>query len=599
MKPSSLGPLLLLVLQQYSTASSSSNAKSPTEKSVLDEALNSNDFMAGLEQAALSSGMHAPAQIETPEETCKRTRGEEEPAPNVDLFDIRTLSERILLLDLATMKAHLKLLGNKVKDPIKDQSGWNLLHEAVYTDNIPLARLLLEEFGFEANAFDNYFGSAVYLVNSVAMAKLLGEFGGNINDQRHCALYTSALDSARSRGKLELVTLVETFESRSKKLTQALLDAPKGDAKEFFSTRANMFKYALSALNRRNIKTSNPLLNVKFLDEEGFDDGGLTAEFINLIKNNIIERGNVLAFDLDKGFYHLRPDSEGLEVVDPVTQASRANEIRFLGYIVGLSIYHKVPLNITFAPIMYQVICGRNPRGGIDMLSLLKETSLDEYLALFRTAEIEEKYVVEYSYPKAKGDELRPWKQHRGELTRLEDLKAYIPMKAKEMLFTPYADSLAEFKAGLGSAISTTIIANHLIPAELKTILVGEVDYKAADWRASCKEIKFSHSTHPDLIKICKQTIEWFWRAIDDISRQQRAAVLKYVTALVSLPIGGFKALKKQTSVFVIENLSEMDHLPHSSTCYNQIRLYPASSYENLKKALLNAAELEMGFSDR
>ena len=61
-------------------------------------------------------------------------------------MDIHTLAGVLGALSEDKLIAKLTALGDSVKDSLKDHCNWNLLHEAVYIDSIPAARVLLQEF---------------------------------------------------------------------------------------------------------------------------------------------------------------------------------------------------------------------------------------------------------------------------------------------------------------------------------------------------------------------------------------------------------------------------------------------------------------------
>jgi hypothetical protein len=526
-----------------------------------------------------------PAEEEK-SESLKRFR-----AAVVEKMDVRALASIIALLNLDEIRGHLIALGEEAKIPIKDTCGWNLLHEAVYTDYYDFAQILITEFGFDPNAFDPYFGSAVYLVQSRSMAELLKSNRANLSDQRPCALYNSAIESARARRKMALVSMVELLAPRLAKLHSALSQAQStSSSTKFTANRSSMFKTAMNTISRRRT-TSCASLDVVFLDEQGKDAGGLSVEFVNLIKEEIIKRGRVLRFDAETGFYQLRPDPLVLTKEDASRESEDLNEIKLLGYIVGLSIFHKVPLSIHFSPIMYEIMCGLSPNGDIDMMAVLRETDRTYYNSLRRMGDVPECNVSDYTFPLFKRDEIRSWKSERGDLKNKLEIIGYTPLAAKERVYAPYENSLAYFKAGLDSAISTDLIYNYITPDELKTIMIGENDYTASDWRAACRP-----PTHPSEYN---EQYEWFWRAVDEITPEQRTALLKYVTALVALPIGGFRALSFQPSVLIIEEPKKTDRLPCSSTCFNQIRIYPITTYNRMKEVLILAGEYgSTGFGD-
>lgn len=499
-----------------------------------------------------------------------------------ELMDIKALADKIPIMTLKEIRAQLTALGQDVMLPIKDDCNWNLLHEAVYTDNCNVAQMLLTEFHFDPNAFDLFFGSAVYLIQSKKMAVLLRDNGANLNDQRSCSLYSSAVDSARLRGKMALVSMVEPFQPRLAQLHNSLASTQSSNsAIKFEGKRENMFDLALAIYSRRRC-ASCASIEVVFRDELGKDLGGLSVELIDCLKNEFIKRESVLVQD-NTGYYCIRPDPIVTTKEQAVKESEELNLIKFLGFIVGLSIFHKVPLGIEFTPILYEIMCGMNPDRDINMISILKETDQDYYNSLRRLAELDEVDIVDYSFPEFERDNIRLWKQERGPLRNKNDLRSYFSLAAKERVYTRYQRSFKEFKAGVDSAIKSKLIYSYITPEELKTVIKGETDYTAADWRAACKPP--SHATKYN------QQYEWFWKAVDEISPVQRALLLKFVTARVALPADKFEKLSHQPSVLIIDDPKEIDNLPKSSTCFNQIRLYPVSSYERMKKVLIIAGE--------
>lgn len=506
----------------------------------------------------------------------------------VEYMDTRTLASRLGSINLDQLSAHLRLLGDAVTEPIKDYCGWNLLHEAVYTDNIPAAQILLAEFNFDPNAFDLYFGSACYLIQSTKMAELLLEFKGNLNNQRSCTLYESVIESARARNKLDLVSLVENLKFRFDRLYAALKvkQAPKTYTVRFKSTRESMFTTALNIISSRRA-FSNANLIVSFDNELGVDCGGLSVEFINLIKSKILKRKKILVFNKDLGFYSLKPDLIDGRSVDEI---AISNEIKLLGYIVGLSIYHKVPLNIVFSPIMYQIMSGINPHS-VDMMAILKETDPVHHRNLRAFVDMPETFISDFDLPQSKDDIKRKWKVNRGIFRSYQDLNEYYPLAALNLVYTPFKKSLAHFKTGLDFAITTEIISNFITPNDLKLVLIGAIDYDAASWRAAC--VPPTHDAKYN------EQYEWFWRVVDEITPKQRSLLLKFVTSLIALPIGGFAALDYQPTVLFNDEPKKLDYLPKSSTCFNQIRLYPVSSYNVMKNNLITVAEFgSAGFGD-
>jgi hypothetical protein len=506
------------------------------------------------------------------------------PATAEPMETVDSLAKKLLIMSISTLRGHLTRMGKanyKKKITKGGAFHWNLLHEAVYTNNLAVAELLIDEFNFDVKSFNCHVGTAVYLVRSVEMAKMLREKGASLNDQRPCGLYKSSLDSAYSRGKLALVSLLVDFKTRYLQMTQKLRESQTTSVATKFSVRrADMYRTVKGTISRRRT-TSCAALEVRFLDEEGIDGGGLSVEFINFMKNKIVELGQVLVHvEQNGGYFQLNPNAP-------------FDETKLFGYIVGLSIYYKVPLNTVFSPIMYQIMCGMHPDRDIDMLEVLKETDRVCYNSLLNSHDMPESFLSDLSFPEASGDGNRPWKRaRRGELKSYEDLIDFIPQSARDRVYTPFKEVLRVFRLGLDSAVTTSHISQFITPGEIKTVLMGERDYTAKEWRDAVK--------HPRHESKFNEQYEWFWEIVDEITPAQRADLLKYVTALVSLPIGSFSALEYQPSVLFADEPTKINKLPPSSTCFNQIRLYPCTTKEALKHAVITASKFGCeGFGDR
>ena len=109
--------------------------------------------------------------------------------------------------------------------------------------------------------------------------------------------------------------------------------------------------------------------------------------------------------------------------------------------------------------------------------------------------------------------------------------------------------------------------------------------------------------------------IQWFWQFVREITDEQRARLLQFVTGTCRVPIGGFSELlgkkflmfqKSKLTIlfsgsngpqkFCIEKYGKDNILPRSHTCFNRLDLPPYKKYEILKEKLLFAIEECEGF---
>lgn len=535
----------------------------PREFIVIDDEEEENQNM---EQVSSSSSLNESATI----------------SPSRHLMDIETLSKCMSALSTDELRSSLKALGEHVGDSLKEGINWNLLHEAVFIDSVSTARLLLSEFNFDPNAFDPYFGSAMYLIQNRPMAELLKEFGGNLLDQRSCFLYFSALGSSKVRNKLGIVSLIENYDIRMANMLKELEKEQAGNPEmQFRAPRTEIFNHALSIVNARKSGKPCSSIFVKFGEEDGVDCGGLTCEFINLIKDKVIENGKVITFGED-GLYYLVPDKESGKLPTK-KQQHFFSELKLFGFIIGLSIYKKVPLDIKFQPIVYYILTGLNPhRDIIDWSDIFKETDTQAYTNNRYVIELSDNEREGYEFPEIQGDSNKPWKKRRIEIKTAEDSKDYLQIFAKDFVYLRYEKALTELKFGFNLALNSRTISRFITPKELEISMMGENDYTAEEWREACAP--------PEHDPKYNEMYEWFWQIVDEISKEERAQLLKFTTALISLPQGGFKALKEYKPTVLIFNMPDKtDFFPESSTCMNRIKLYPASSYEKLKEKLLYA----------
>lgn len=354
--------------------------------------------------------------------------------------NVQVLSGVMATFSEEKLGSTFRALRDGVRASLKENCNWNLLNEAIYTDCILAARVLLRDFGFNPNDFDPYLGSAMYLVQSRGMAELLREYHGNLMDQRPCLMYQSALESSRVRRRFAVVSLVENFQTRYGNMLTAIRVAQSGGhGLKFEAARENMFAVAMAQISRRHGSNcgAKAEVNIKFLDEEAVDLGGVKREFIHMIKDHIFNGQRVVRSD-ENGRFSLIPDPEPGSRSEEEMLAHK-NELKIFGYIVGLSLYHRIPLKIEFQPIIYYVLSGLKPSRDVsDWIGILKETDRIFWNSLFIVVEFSEDQREGYTFPEIKGDSNRPWKRVRTEIKSAEDVKDFLTISAKKSVYLKY-----------------------------------------------------------------------------------------------------------------------------------------------------------------
>ena len=84
--------------------------------------------------------------------------------------------------------------------------------------------------------------------------------------------------------------------------------------------------------------------------------------------------------------------------------------------------------------------------------------------------------------------------------------------------------------------------------------------------------------------------INWLESFLREMGPEERGRFLRFCTGSTQVPIGGFAALMRR---FTITRSGDPTRLPTSSTCFNQLRLPPYESEEQLRRMVGNALNHE------
>ncbi len=86
--------------------------------------------------------------------------------------------------------------------------------------------------------------------------------------------------------------------------------------------------------------------------------------------------------------------------------------------------------------------------------------------------------------------------------------------------------------------------------------------------------------------------IQWFWRAVRAMDREERLKLVQFVTGTGRIPVGGFSELQGMSGpqkFNVQKDRSGPTRLPQAHTCFNALDLPEYESYEQLRSMLLLA----------
>jgi ubiquitin-protein ligase E3 C len=166
------------------------------------------------------------------------------------------------------------------------------------------------------------------------------------------------------------------------------------------------------------------------------------------------------------------------------------------------------------------------------------------------------------------------------------DRTEYIFLVANYRLNAQLRRPCAAFLRGFTSVIPASWIA-MFSPRELGMVLSGsDAPIDVADWR--------THSRYASGYRDTDPVIEAFWTVVEEMSPEQRAAMLRFATSSARPPLLGFQWL---TPPFCIQKaVVEEGRLPTSATCMNLLKLPPYEDVDTMRSKLTYAINAGCGF---
>ncbi|KAJ1723419.1 hypothetical protein LPJ53_002229 [Coemansia erecta] len=334
-------------------------------------------------------------------------------------------------------------------------------------------------------------------------------------------------------------------------------------------------------LYQLDLKLSQDLrkqLKVRFVGEEGVDEGGVQKEFFQLIVRDVFAPKYGIFKANDESQYHWFSHQS-----DPSKDA--LEEIRLTGQLIGLAVYNAVILDIHLPPAMYKKLLGmpttRDDLREIDptlhhgLMQLLR-MSADELEFLDRTFEVEYDNVGEL-----RTFELIP----NGAQTRLTvDNREEFIDKYVDFVFNRSCDrQFLAFKSGFDRICGPSYV-RFMRPRELELLVCGcsDLDFGALEG-STIYDGGYTRDT---------KVIQFFWEVVRGFTDELKRKLLFFATSSDRVPIGGLSKLH-----FVIaKNGGDSDRLPTSHTCFNVLLLPEYSNIDKLRERLLTAIHNSEGF---
>jgi E3 ubiquitin-protein ligase HUWE1 len=319
-------------------------------------------------------------------------------------------------------------------------------------------------------------------------------------------------------------------------------------------------------------------LTIQFSGEEGIDAGGVSREWYMLLARDM--------FNPDKALFELSPSGDG--AYQPFGN-SGINEthlayFKFIGRIIGKAVYdgylvdahftrpfYKHMLNI---PLNYDDMEAFDPDYHKSLVYMLEhpleESGLD-YLTMSATADYFGMETVVDLIPDGR------------DVSVTDDNKLeYVNLVAAHRMTNAIKEQIAAFTEGFNDIVPHEIIS-ILNPSELELLISGTPEIDIDDLKNNTEYTGYTTSA---------PQVRWFWEVVKDLSEEDRARLLMFVTGTSKVPLDGFKALQGISGPqrFQIHKAyGGGQRLCSAHTCFNQLDLPEYNTKEELKDRLLFA----------
>jgi E3 ubiquitin-protein ligase HUWE1 len=385
----------------------------------------------------------------------------------------------------------------------------------------------------------------------------------------------------RCRVFLDFDVKRQWFRSQVRRLRQQVSRRHGHQSLRLGIRRKYVFEDAYHQLRLRNAEEMRGRLHITFRDEEGIDAGGLSREFFAILAKEIFNPNYALFTATEDGCtFQPNPNSS----INP----DHLSYFRFVGRIVGKAVVDGFLLDAHFTRSLYKHMLGVEPTHedmeAIDPdyyrnLKTILEYPLED-IGLDLTFSIED-----HSFGRSQVIDLVP----NGRKTPVvdENKEKYVKLVCQHRMTTAIKNQIKAYLDGFYELVNPELIA-IFTPRELELLISGMPDIDIDDLKANTDYVGW---------KATDEQIEWFWKIMFSLSRNEKAAFLQFVTGSSKVPLAGFAELQGMRGIqkFSIHKASgTKGALMSAHTCFNSLDL-PVYESEDEMRAKFSYAINEGG----
>ncbi|CAF2136027.1 unnamed protein product [Rotaria magnacalcarata] len=351
-----------------------------------------------------------------------------------------------------------------------------------------------------------------------------------------------------------------------------------------YEAKYRLFRHNLSRpRTNADAEVLKTRLWIIFDGERGLDYGGVSREWFLLLSREI--------FNPYYGLFEYSTIDNYTLQINPLSGIFNEEHIkyfRFIGRIIGMTIYHGKLLEAFFIRPFYKMLLSKSITLA-DMESVDREyyQSL-KYILDNDPAELDLYFVVsEEVLGDLREHELKTDGQNI-QLTE-QNKQEYIELVIKYRFIQRIVTQMNAIKQGFQDILPLDSI-KMFDEKEVELLISGLGEINVNDWRTYAI---YKGGYTPE-----NAVIQWFWKAIGSFNTEERTRFLQFVTGTSRLPMNGFRELwgSSGPQLFTIETWGDRTKLPRAHTCFNRLDLPPYENYQELRQKLVQAMEMSEAF---
>ncbi|XP_076467951.1 putative E3 ubiquitin-protein ligase HECTD2 [Babylonia areolata] len=329
-------------------------------------------------------------------------------------------------------------------------------------------------------------------------------------------------------------------------------------------------------------------LKVVFAGEPGLDMGGLTKEwFLLLIRKIFHQDYGMFTYDKRAGVHWFS-----------LTPCDNYQEFNLVGVLMGLAVYNSINLDVRFPTVCYRkllspaVVPFNNPRATVgivttslqDLAKMMPDMARGLQDLLEYDGDVEEDFgltfqVSQTEFGHLKATPLKPGGENLAVTN--ENRQEYVQLYCDWLVNRAVFQQFAAFYHGFHSVCASNALI-MLRPEEVEMLVCGNPTLVMSELK---KVTVYDGYTQQD------STIRYFWDVVLHMPLDMQKKLLLFATGSDRVPIGGMGEM-----TFKISRINDLDLLPMSHTCFNQLVLPPYKSRKVLKQKILTAIQNAEGF---